>query len=182
VTNTKLYFTCPHQNSINTQRTDALQQNTARLFVTYCITYVHATWEPSISRSCANPKLHNFIDFTRRYNIYIYIYMRVGGTNRQRQRRGENTEANRLSKVMINSICLWEHIIWKFKKLFRACKFKLVNTFLHGQENRSNAEGGGNPLRWPRDTLYPQKLALTSLTSGGPSVGIVRLRTKDHGV
>jgi hypothetical protein len=25
----------------------------------------------------------------------------------------------------------------------------------------------GNPLRWPRDTLYPQKLALTSPTSGG---------------
>jgi hypothetical protein len=32
--------------------------------------------------------------------------------------------------------------------------------------------------RWLRDTLYPQKLALTSLTSGGRSVGIVHLRTK----
>jgi hypothetical protein len=29
-----------------------------------------------------------------------------------------------------------------------------------------------------RDTLYPQKLALTSPTSGGRSVGIVRLLTK----
>jgi hypothetical protein len=29
-----------------------------------------------------------------------------------------------------------------------------------------------------RNTLYPQKLALTSPTSGGRSVGIVRLRTK----
>jgi hypothetical protein len=28
------------------------------------------------------------------------------------------------------------------------------------------------------DTLYPQKLALTSLTSGGRSVGIVRSRTQ----
>jgi hypothetical protein len=36
----------------------------------------------------------------------------------------------------------------------------------------------GNPLGWPRDTLYPQKLPLTSLTSGGRSVGIVRSRTK----
>jgi hypothetical protein len=35
----------------------------------------------------------------------------------------------------------------------------------------------GDPLRWPRDTLYPQKLALTSPTSGGRSVGIVRMRT-----
>jgi hypothetical protein len=35
-----------------------------------------------------------------------------------------------------------------------------------------------DPLRRPRDTLYPQKLALTSQTSGGRSVGIVRLGTK----
>jgi hypothetical protein len=31
---------------------------------------------------------------------------------------------------------------------------------------------------WPRDTLYSQKLALTSPTSGGRLIGIVRLRTK----
>jgi hypothetical protein len=30
----------------------------------------------------------------------------------------------------------------------------------------------------PHDTLYPQKLALTSRTRGGRSVGIVRWRTK----
>jgi hypothetical protein len=35
-----------------------------------------------------------------------------------------------------------------------------------------------NPLRWPHDTLYPQKQALTSPTSGDRSVGIVRSRTK----
>jgi hypothetical protein len=33
-------------------------------------------------------------------------------------------------------------------------------------------------MRWPRNTLYPLKLALTLSTSGGRSVGIVRLRTK----
>jgi hypothetical protein len=49
-----------------------------------------------------------------------------------------------------------------------------------GQENRINDRK--DPLRWPRDTLYPQKLALTSPTSGGHSVGIVHLRTKGHGV
>jgi hypothetical protein len=32
--------------------------------------------------------------------------------------------------------------------------------------------------RWPRDTLYQLKLALTSPTGCGRSVGIVRLRTK----
>jgi hypothetical protein len=33
-----------------------------------------------------------------------------------------------------------------------------------------------DPLRWPRDNFHPQKLALTSPTCGGRSVGIVRLR------
>jgi hypothetical protein len=38
-----------------------------------------------------------------------------------------------------------------------------------------------NPSRWSRGNLYPQTMALTSLTSGvseGRSVGIVRLRTQ----
>jgi hypothetical protein len=37
--------------------------------------------------------------------------------------------------------------------------------------------GRGDSLRWPRDTLYPLKLALTSPTSGCRSVGIVHWRT-----
>jgi hypothetical protein len=36
----------------------------------------------------------------------------------------------------------------------------------------------GDSLPWPRCTLYPLKLALTSLTSDDRSVGIVRWRTK----
>jgi hypothetical protein len=35
-----------------------------------------------------------------------------------------------------------------------------------------------NLLYWPRNTLYPQKSEITSLTSGGCSVGIVHSRTK----
>jgi hypothetical protein len=38
--------------------------------------------------------------------------------------------------------------------------------------------GRRDPSRWPRGTLYPQKLALISLTNGGRSIGIVRSRTK----
>jgi hypothetical protein len=38
--------------------------------------------------------------------------------------------------------------------------------------------GMGIRCATPRDTLYPQKLALTSPTSAGRSVGIVSLRTK----
>jgi hypothetical protein len=43
---------------------------------------------------------------------------------------------------------------------------------------KTDINGRGDPLRWTSDTLYPQKLALTSPTSGGRSVGIVRVRTK----
>jgi hypothetical protein len=45
-----------------------------------------------------------------------------------------------------------------------------------GLENRKYDRG--DTLRRLRDTLYPQKLALTSPTCGGRLVGIVRLRTK----
>jgi hypothetical protein len=38
--------------------------------------------------------------------------------------------------------------------------------------------GRKDPSRWPRGTFYPRKLALTSPTSGGLSVGIVRSRTQ----
>jgi hypothetical protein len=43
---------------------------------------------------------------------------------------------------------------------------------------KSEIHGRGDSLRWPRDTLYPLKSALTSPKSGGRSVGIVRWRTK----
>jgi hypothetical protein len=42
----------------------------------------------------------------------------------------------------------------------------------------SREYGRGDASRWPRSTLYLQKLSLTSPTSGGRSVGIVRSRTQ----
>jgi hypothetical protein len=45
-------------------------------------------------------------------------------------------------------------------------------------EGQTRKYGRRDTLRWTRDILYPQNLALTSLTSGGRSVGIVRSRTK----
>jgi hypothetical protein len=45
-----------------------------------------------------------------------------------------------------------------------------------GLENREY--GRRDPSRWPRDTLYLQKLALTSPTSGCRSVGIVHSQTE----
>jgi hypothetical protein len=50
------------------------------------------------------------------------------------------------------------------------------NECLTGLENRDY--GRGDPLRWPRDTLFQLKLALTSPAGCGRLVGIVRLRTE----
>jgi hypothetical protein len=47
-----------------------------------------------------------------------------------------------------------------------------------GSGLESRKYGHRDPSRWSRGTLYPQKLALTSPTSGGCSVGIVRSRTQ----
>jgi hypothetical protein len=47
-----------------------------------------------------------------------------------------------------------------------------------GSGLESREYGRRDPSRCPRGTLYPQKLALISLTSGGRSVGIVRSRTQ----
>jgi hypothetical protein len=38
--------------------------------------------------------------------------------------------------------------------------------------------GRSYPSLWPRGTIYPQKFAVTSPTSGCRSVGIVRSRTQ----
>jgi hypothetical protein len=47
-----------------------------------------------------------------------------------------------------------------------------------GSGLESREYGRTDPSRWQLGTLYPQKLALTSPTSGGHSVGIGRSRTK----
>jgi hypothetical protein len=52
--------------------------------------------------------------------------------------------------------------------------WKYVDGIIRSKKTEIN--GRGDSLRWPRDTLYP--LALTSPTSGGRSVGIVRWGTK----
>jgi hypothetical protein len=57
-----------------------------------------------------------------------------------------------------------------------------IEELLERKSSGSGLENGeygyGDPSRYPRDTLYPQKLALISPTSGGRSVGIVRSWTK----
>jgi hypothetical protein len=47
-----------------------------------------------------------------------------------------------------------------------------------GSDLENREYGSGDPLRWPRGSLYPQTFALTSPTSGARSVGIVRSCTQ----
>jgi hypothetical protein len=75
-------------------------------------------------------------------------------------------------------------IFWEVVGLERG-PLSLMNTSeeLLGRNNTGSSleireYGHRDPLRWPCDTLYPQKVPLTSLTSGGWSIGIVHLQTK----
>jgi hypothetical protein len=75
-------------------------------------------------------------------------------------------------------------IFWEVVSLERGA-LSLVSTIEDLLERKSSDSGlesreyyRRDPSRWPLGTLYPQKLALTSLTSGGRSVGIVRSRTQ----
>jgi hypothetical protein len=55
---------------------------------------------------------------------------------------------------------------------------ELFGTNSSGSSLENLEDGRGDPLHWQRNTLYQQKLALTSPTSGGRSVCMVRLRPK----
>jgi hypothetical protein len=73
---------------------------------------------------------------------------------------------------------------WEVVRLERGPLSPLSTTEeLHGRKSsgsglESQEYDIRDPPRWPRGTIYPQNLALTSPTSDGLSVGIVRLRTE----
>jgi hypothetical protein len=68
--------------------------------------------------------------------------------------------------------------IWKFITMFTRIQSveELLGRKSSGSGLESQEYGRRDLLRWPQDTLYPQKLALTLATSGGRSVGIVSPR------
>jgi hypothetical protein len=70
-------------------------------------------------------------------------------------------------------------ILWEVVGLERS-PLSLVSTIERssGSGLESREYGRRDPSRWPRGTPYPQTLALTSPTSGGHSVGIIRSRTQ----
>jgi hypothetical protein len=97
-------------------------------------------------------------------------------------------------KVVDNSAVTWgdQHVLQFYVKIFiqeqsnsgSLCKCLNdveTSSWILECAEETEINGRRDPLRWPRDTIYPQKLALSSSpTCGGRSVGIVRLRTKGH--
>jgi hypothetical protein len=63
-----------------------------------------------------------------------------------------------------------KHYLYGSAKYYHYC-------YCYGSGLERREYGLRDPPRLPRGTLYPQTLALTSPTSGGRSVGIVRSRT-----
>jgi hypothetical protein len=55
---------------------------------------------------------------------------------------------------------------------------ELLGRKSRGSGLESRKYGRRDPSRWPRGTLYQEKLAPTAPTSGGRSIGIVRSRTQ----
>jgi hypothetical protein len=71
---------------------------------------------------------------------------------------------------------LWEAVGLERDPLILVNTIQELLGWKSGLENREY--GCRDPSCWSRGILSPQKLALASLTSGGRSVGIVRLRTQ----
>jgi hypothetical protein len=68
-------------------------------------------------------------------------------------------------------------------QIYQWSSWKMPKAFIWNTEKSTSFSSGcRDPLRWPRDPLYPQKLALTSPTCVSRSVGIVRLRIKGRRV
>jgi hypothetical protein len=79
------------------------------------------------------------------------------------------------------------HIFWGVVDLERGplSLLRIVEGLFQGNGGsglETDIIGCEDSLRWPRDALYPLKLALISPKSGGRSVGTVRLWTTRHGV
>jgi hypothetical protein len=76
------------------------------------------------------------------------------------------------------------HIFWEVVGLERvplslaSTTEELLGWKSSGSDLESREYGREDPSRWPRDSLHPQKLVLTSPISDGRSVGIVHSRTQ----
>jgi hypothetical protein len=100
---------------------------------------------------------NNFLRCLSVYICYVLIVVARDGTSNNL----DNT-LNKMQNPKIKLTPLRSYLIEKYRLLSR----------------KPTEYGRRDPSRWPRGTLYPHKLAITSPKSGGRSVGIVRSRTQ----
>jgi hypothetical protein len=77
-----------------------------------------------------------------------------------------------------SSICFWVVGLERGPLSLVRITEELLEWKSSGSGLGTEINGQGYSLRWSRNTLCPLNMALTSPTSGGRSVGIVRLRTR----
>jgi hypothetical protein len=66
----------------------------------------------------------------------------------------------------------------RVKSALRKYFFNIITQKVAAPVYKTEKYGRRDPSRWLRGTFYAHKLAITSPTSGGRSVGIVRSRTQ----
>jgi hypothetical protein len=74
------------------------------------------------------------------------------------------------TKIHSRNILSKQEEIYVYSSYFKFPILISDNIYVGVPVKKTDINGRGDPLRWPRDTLYPQKLSLTSPTSGGRSV------------
>jgi hypothetical protein len=83
-----------------------------------------------------------------------------------------STQLRLLVFLVVSFLLAFPPVSYMHSSLPHLCYIYCYNFYVKTEIN-----GRGNLLLWPRNTLYTQRLALTSPTSGVRFVGIVRLRT-----
>jgi hypothetical protein len=130
--------------------------------------------------------LHSFRCSGRRDELTDRRHLPVTSYYRYCRSR-QNFASKHYSEIMARNLYIPQsyrgQIFWEVVGLERG-PLSLVSTTeeLLGKKSSdscldSREYGRRDPSRWPRAILHPQKLAVTSPTSGGRSVGIVRSQT-----
>jgi hypothetical protein len=117
-------------------------------------------------------------------NFRGFLYLRKESKSEKPQFFTPNSQSFRLQIQRSGFDSRQYQIFWEVVGLERG-SFSLVSTteeLLGRKRSGSGLETREyvhrDPLCWPRNTLYPKKLALTSPTSGGRSARIVRSPTQ----
>jgi hypothetical protein len=132
-------------------------------------------------RYCGCDSLLAALGISQKMCIYIYIYIYTPISWPPLWSSGQSSWLQ-IQRFRFDSLSY--QIFWAVVGLERG-PLSLVGTIeellerkIRGSDVEIRQYGSRDPSRWPRGTLYPQKLALTSWTSGGRSVGIVCLQTQ----